>query len=240
MGNASGSLKKHIETAEKTGALNFTNRGLEKFPSDLVQVTGKLRNLDLSVNKISSLPTNIGAFQLLRSLNISRNQIRELPTSFEQLTKLENLNVSFNCLSHISNGVAKLKNLREVNLAGNQLTQFPTGFCGLKQLNIINLSGNKMTSVPQGVSGLEATELILNENQISSVSADLAACSRLRTLRIEENCLTMEALPPQLFADSNLSLISLDGNLFDTKKLDTIPGFDDYMQRYTAVKRKLD
>ena len=37
MGNASGSLKKHIETAEKTGALNFTDRGLEKFPADLVQ-----------------------------------------------------------------------------------------------------------------------------------------------------------------------------------------------------------
>ena len=38
MGNQAGSLKKHLETAEKTGALNFTDKGLEKFPPDLVKV----------------------------------------------------------------------------------------------------------------------------------------------------------------------------------------------------------
>ena len=38
MGNSGGSLKKHIETAQKTGALNFTDKGLEKFPAELVQV----------------------------------------------------------------------------------------------------------------------------------------------------------------------------------------------------------
>jgi hypothetical protein len=38
MGNSAGSLKKHIETAEKTGALNFTDKGLEKFPPDLAKV----------------------------------------------------------------------------------------------------------------------------------------------------------------------------------------------------------
>ena len=38
MGNQAGSLKKHIETAEKTGALNFTDKGLEKFPPELFKV----------------------------------------------------------------------------------------------------------------------------------------------------------------------------------------------------------
>ena len=38
MGNQAGSLKKHLETAEKTGALNFTDQGLEKFPSDMSKV----------------------------------------------------------------------------------------------------------------------------------------------------------------------------------------------------------
>ena len=39
MGNQAGSLKKHLETAEKTGALNFTDQGLEKFPSDMSKVS---------------------------------------------------------------------------------------------------------------------------------------------------------------------------------------------------------
>ena len=39
MGNQAGTLKKHIETAEKTGALNFTDKGLEKFPPELFKVS---------------------------------------------------------------------------------------------------------------------------------------------------------------------------------------------------------
>jgi hypothetical protein len=38
MGNQAGSLKKHIETAEKTGALSFTEQKLDKFPSELTKV----------------------------------------------------------------------------------------------------------------------------------------------------------------------------------------------------------
>ena len=46
MGNQAGSLKKHLETAEKTGALNFTDQGLEKFPSDMSKV-GLKKNYEL-------------------------------------------------------------------------------------------------------------------------------------------------------------------------------------------------
>ena len=41
MGNQAGSLKKHLETAEKTGALNFTDKGLEKFPPELFKVSSR-------------------------------------------------------------------------------------------------------------------------------------------------------------------------------------------------------
>ena len=41
MGNQAGSLKKHLETAEKTGALNFTDKGLEKFPPELFKVSNR-------------------------------------------------------------------------------------------------------------------------------------------------------------------------------------------------------
>ena len=43
-----------------------------------------------------------------------------------------------------------------------------------------------------------------------------------------------------LFFPSTVSLLVLEGNLFDVKKLDDVEGFDKYMERYTAVKRKLD
>ena len=39
---------------------------------------------------------------------------------------------------------------------------------------------------------------------------------------------------------SKVSLLVLEGNMFDVKKLDNLEGFDQYMERYTAVKRKMD
>ena len=39
---------------------------------------------------------------------------------------------------------------------------------------------------------------------------------------------------------SKVSLLAVEGNLFDVKKLDGREGHANYMERYTAVRRKLD
>jgi len=240
MGNQAGSLKKHLETAEKTGALNFTDKGLEKFPPDLVKVVGNLRNLDLSSNKIGSLPQNIGAFKMLKNLCMSKNKLTSIPEDLGKLTKLENLNLSFNLIQSVPSSFQQLKHLKEISLSHNQLTSFPLSLLNLKQLAIVDLSYNRLTSVPGEVGQLEATELVLNCNQISSLASDISKCPRLKTLRLEENCLALDSIPTSLLADSGVSLLALEGNLFDVKKLDDAAGYEKYMERYTAVKRKLD
>ena len=62
MGNKQGTLANHLETASKTGALAFPNKRLEEFPEALQKVTGNLRNLDLSTNKITIIPIWISDF----------------------------------------------------------------------------------------------------------------------------------------------------------------------------------
>jgi len=240
MGNQAGSLKKHIETAEKTGALSFTDQKLEKFPPDLVKVVDNLRNLDLSGNKIRALPENIGAFKMLKTLTMSKNHLEGIPRDLGKLVKLENLNFAFNLITSIPPTLQTLKNLKEIHLSHNKLTSFPSALLGLKHLNLVDLSANSITALPQGIDKLEATELILNQNQISSVHDDIAGCPRLRTLRLEENCLSLQAIPTTILKDSIVSLLCLDGNLFDMKGVDSLEGWSQYMERYTAVKRKLD
>lgn len=240
MGNQAGSLKKHIETAEKTGALSFSDKGLEKFPPELAKVANNLRNLDLSGNKLVLLPVNVGAFKMLKNLTLTKNRLTSLPDDMGKLTKLENLQLSYNAIQTIPETFQQLKNLKEIYLAGNKLTKFPSCLCGLKQLNILDLSANSIREVPDSVGSLEATELVLNQNQISALSPKLADCPRLRTLRLEENCLSLQTIPSGLLSDSGVSLLALEGNLFDVKSLDQLPGWEKYMDRYTAVKRKLD
>lgn len=90
-----------------------------------------------------------------------------------------------------------------------------------------------MTEVPAGVDGLQVIELILNQNQISNVSPDLAKCPKLKTLRLQENCLNVEKFPVQILADSQISLLSIEGNLFDPKKLNELDGYDKVMSLFS-------
>ena len=84
------------------------------------------------------------------------------------------------------------------------------------------------------------TELNLNQNQISSLSASLAECPRLKTLRLEENCLNLDAIPTDILTKSKVSTLCLAGNLFSEKQLSEADGYSVYLSRYTAVRRKLD
>jgi len=240
MGNQAGSLKKHLETAEKTGALNFTDKGLEKFPPELFKVENNLRNLDLSNNKISTLPQNMGNFKMMKTLTMSQNKINMIPEDIGKMSKLENLNLSFNLLQSIPSTFQQLRHLREVCLSHNQISTFPQSLLNLKQLNVLDLAHNKITEVPAAVAKLEATELVLNCNQVSLIAPEVSQCPRLKTLRLEENCLALDSIPTSLLSDSKVSLLALEGNLFDVKKLNGQEGFDKYMERYTAVKRKMD
>lgn len=123
--------------------------------------------------------------------------------------------------------------------SNNQLTTFPTVFSSLKFLTVLDLARNRIPEVPAGVGDLQVVELILNQNQIRQVSSDLARCPNLKTLRLQENTLEIGGLPKEILKDSLVSLLSVEGNLFDVKQLSDVEGWEEYMERYTSTKKKL-
>lgn len=60
-----------------------------------------------------------------------------------------------------------------MHLSGNLLTSFPSVFKGIKSLDVIDLSRNKINSIPDEVANMYAVEIILNQNQISSISEEV-------------------------------------------------------------------
>lgn len=112
-------------------------------------------------------------------------------------------------------------------------------FAGLMHLDMVDLSRNKITSIPAATKDLYCTELNLNQNQISTIAEEIADCTRLRTLRLEENCLQVAAIPIKLMKESTVSTILVDGNLFNNKQFTEIEGYSEYQERYTAVKKKM-
>lgn len=237
MGNKA--IKQHLETAQKTGILKISLQRLQEFPPQMKNYPNVLKTLDISENRFVNIPVEIGLFTLLKHLNVSGNRLVELPDVLGQLIKLEVLLAMNNLIVKLPKELGNLKNLKQVNLSNNQIKEFPTMLCGLKQLDVVDLSRNKITAVPAEVKDLQVTELILNQNQISSLSEEIADSPKLKTLRLEENCLQVTAFTPRILKESKISNLLFDGNLFNSKQFTDLEGYDVYMERFTAVKKKM-
>ena len=237
MGNKQ--VKQHFDTAQKTGILKISQMRLQEFPTILKQFPNVLKTMDISENRFTAIPDDIAKFTLLKNLNVSTNKLEALPDTLGVLTKLENLLANNNMIIYVTPSLSNLKNLKQVLLSNNQITQFPLMLCGLEKLDMLDLSRNKITSIPDGVQTLKAVELNLNQNQVASISSDIADCPNLKTLRLEENCLQASAIPVRLLKESVVSNLAIDGNLFSSKQFNELDGYDSYMSRYTAVKKKM-
>lgn len=232
-------VKQHFETAQKTGVLKISQQRLTEFPPHMRNFPNVLRTLDLSENRFITLPDDIGRFTLLKHLNISENRLTELPTAIGKLIKLETFNAMSNMIMSIPREMGNLKHLKQVHLNNNQLTQFPTMFCGMKNLDVLDLSRNKIAAIPAEVKNLSVTELNCNQNQIATLAVEIADCPRLKTLRLEENCLPITEIHSKILKESLVSNFHLDGNLFPTKQFNGLDGYEEYMERFTAVRKKL-
>ncbi|XP_067941606.1 leucine-rich repeat-containing protein 57-like [Watersipora subatra] len=238
MGN-SNTVRKHVDMAAKTGACQLTKLGLEEVPPELSSIAANLRTLDLSENRIGRLPATISQFGLLKSLQLSFNSLRNLPDEIGDLARLETLVLTGNQLSGLPETLAKIKTLTTLTASRNQFVVFPTVVYSLRRLDVLDLSANKITSIPDGINQIQAIEMNLNQNQIAVLSEDISNCPRLKVLRLEENCLEKKMISPRLLMESQIALLTIDGNLFPAKDFPHFDGYDEYQERYTATKKKM-
>ncbi|XP_072163778.1 leucine-rich repeat-containing protein 57-like [Diadema setosum] len=237
MGNSG--IKQHIQNAEKTGVCQLCNMGLTELPEELQRLAKNLRTLDLSSNKLAALPPSMGKFTVLKSLTANNNRLASLPEDIFALKKLDTLSLSRNRLTTIPPSISRLAALKTLTLSGNGIKQFPLEISALRHLDVLDLSSNAITEIPSGCGGVQAIEINLNQNQISTISESIADCPRLKVLRLEENCLQLMAVPSKILTNSNVSLLALDGNLFEMKNFQELEGYETYMERYTAAKKKM-
>lgn len=237
MGNSG--LKQHYDTASKTGVLQISDHKIKEIPADVFNLCDRLRNLDLSKNKLTCLSDDVSKLKLLKQLNLDSNKLEWLPDALANLKKLEMLNVSNNLLVTLPDSFLSLTNLKQVYLNNNRIKKFPLHLLGLSNLEVVELSNNKITEVPEGMSELYATELNLSQNEISNLSDDLHQAPRLKILRLEENCLSLDSIKPSLLRDSKIHTLNIDGNLFEAKQLVSVEGYNEYTERYTAMKKKM-
>ncbi|KAM4844874.1 platelet glycoprotein Ib alpha chain [Thomomys bottae] len=155
-----------------TAILHLGKNHLETFSLASVQHFTHLTQLNLDHSELSSLQTN-AKLPLLESLDLSYNKLKSLPSLGGALPALTTLDVSFNQLNSLSPGVLDgLSHLHELYLQGNGLSSLPPGLLlPTTKLKKLNLSNNKLGELPPGLlEGLEDLDtLYLHGNWLRNV-----------------------------------------------------------------------
>jgi Leucine-rich repeat (LRR) protein len=103
-----------------------------------------VREINLSDNKLKTLPHTIGNMNLLHTLNVSNNLLSSLPSSIGQINQLTDLNISFNSFHTLPPEFAKQTSLTRLNLSSNAIAMIPPCIIKLVNLKLLDLSLNHL------------------------------------------------------------------------------------------------
>ncbi|GAA4508491.1 leucine-rich repeat-containing protein kinase family protein [Hymenobacter ginsengisoli] len=166
--------------------------GLTEFPQEIFALADSLEVLNLSGNRLSALPPNLGRLRRLQIIFCSDNQFASLPEVLGQCPQLTMVGFKANKIRTVP-AAALPPRLRWLILTDNEIEGLPPEIGRCADLQKLMLAGNQLTALP----------------------AELAHCTRLELLRIAANQFT--ALPTWLLALPRLSWLAYAGNPFDAE-----------------------
>ncbi len=147
-----------LEKGNVMSTLNYTNKKLTTFPSINIQQQTTCANLQLTNNKLTSIPASIANFSNLLVLDLEANQLKKLPVEVNNLVELISLNLKHNQFTTFPS-IFSLKNLTVLDLANNKLKSLPKEIQQLENLQYLNLKGNPLP-LPENISPNQPKELI--------------------------------------------------------------------------------
>ncbi|MFP4069385.1 MAG: glycosyl hydrolase family 28 protein [Opitutales bacterium] len=185
------------------------SRDSEDFPLGALD-DSDLEILDISHNRIGSIPEAVGALRRLRIFNGIGNAITELPDALGGLPCLEELRCLWTPLRFFPGGLSGHPSLRELNLRGTAISRIPAEMEPPPELRILDLR-----NVP-GVDDLPAwvgrcpqlRELRLSHNGISSLpTPERGGWEELEALDLAN--LPLERLPDKVATLKHLKRLTL-------------------------------
>jgi len=205
-------LRQLVDRAAAEGwtELNLSSQRLTELPPEIGQLTS-LTVLDLWKNQLTVVPPEIGQLTSLTKLDLSSNKLTAVPPDIGQLTSLTVLDLWKNQLTAVPSEIGRLTNLTSLDLSGNQLAAVPPEILQLTSLTELDLSNNQLTAVPPEIGQLTSlTKLNLWSNQLTVVPPEIGQLTSLTVLHLSGNELT--AVPPEIGQLTSLTELNLRSN----------------------------
>ncbi|XP_041354041.1 plant intracellular Ras-group-related LRR protein 8-like [Gigantopelta aegis] len=170
--------------------LNLSNNNLSNLPTDIVCLQG-LTSLELASNKLTHIPVTLRTLHCLSFLDLQKNNLKHIPDSLWTLPSLKCLNVEENELTNLSDKIAHLSTLEELFLGYNQLTSLPQSVGCLLNLRILSVRDNPLNRLPDSIGGLLSLQVFnLAFCQLESLPGSIGGCVSLVSLDVGHNRLT--------------------------------------------------
>lgn len=135
------------------------------------------------------------------------------PEIFDLADTLEVLNLSGNALSSLPHDLPRLHRLRVLFCSDNQFTALPEVVGQCSGLEMIAFKANRIAHVPAAALPPALRWLILTDNQIGALPAELGERRRLQKLMLAGN--RLQALPESMAACRALELLRISANRFE-------------------------
>lgn len=136
--------------------------GLRSLPPifDSLPFILRLNRLDLSDNRLTAVPKQIGRLRNLRALALNYNQLILLPEEICQLENLQYLSAINNRLAALPENIGRLRQLHFLQLEGNYLNVLPEKLGQLERLHSLCLNDNQLTYLPEKIGELKNLRIL--------------------------------------------------------------------------------
>ena len=181
-------VEKVDEAKENGGYLDLSNCQLTQVPDAifLLMKNVNLHSCDLSSNLITKIPPKLPTnFSLIKVLDLSKNRISSLPTEMSNLTMLETLDISSNSFDSLPPVIADIPSIKVINAKRNSISELDvdsiTSNIHLESLNLENnplneRSYEKLSLISSVKITLSEPGLIEEEENLPR-SSDSRSCS---------------------------------------------------------------
>ena len=187
--------------------LDLSNNMIRSLPTQFTFLTS-LTHLYLRNNLIgdNDLPKDMGALKLtLRDLNVSGNRFTTIPSTILSLRGLRNLFMGGNRMTSIPTAIKDLRRLRVLYAGGNFLKEMPTEICNLTHLSALILADNQLETLPNSICELKRLQCLqLHQNRLTTLPHGLIYLKCLRELSLRDNPLVVRFIKDMNFQPSSL------------------------------------
>jgi len=187
--------------------LDLSNNQIRTLPESMTELRS-LTHLYLRNNLLgdNDLPKDFGTMRVtLRDLDLSGNKLTTVPPSLLTLHGLRNLYVGGNDITHLPRGIKEFRKLRVFYLGGNKLRTIPDEISQLGHLIALILADNRLECLPEAICDLKRLQCLrLHHNRLTTLPHNLVQVESLRELSLRDNPLVVQFVREMVFQPSSL------------------------------------